>query len=276
MRILVLGATGMLGSDLVPLLNSYDVIPAGSKDINIAEKDCIKKIADIKPDFIYLLAAYTNVEKCEDEVEKAFMVNAIGVRNVCIAAQKLNCPLLYISTDYVFDGKKDEPYYEFDKPNPLSVYGRSKYWGEVFVRDLLNKFFIVRTSWLYGKNGINFVYKMLEISKKNKVLKVVNDQTGSPTYTKDLAEALTLFLNCEFYGIYHITNSGYCTWYEFAKKIFEIKGIDVEVIPVSSAEFPAKARRPKNSRLSNFHFEKTFGRKLRHWHDALKDFLNNF
>lgn len=289
MKIAVTGARGMLGSDICKVLGSRkEIFPFDVDDFDIVDwRSTQEKISEKRPDLVIHCAAYTDVDRAEHEQEKAFSVNAIGTRNVALVCQRLEIPILYISTDYVFDGKKGSPYFETDQPNPLNVYGRSKLAGEEYVKTFLKKFYIVRTAWLYGKNGENFVYKILraatpQFDESNPgELKVVADQIGNPTYTFDLAEALDLLTESECYGVYHITNKGYCSWYQFAKKIFEILKRDVRLKPCDSSSFHStgssgqRARRPKFSALENFVWSKTFNKKLRHWEEALEDFISS-
>jgi dTDP-4-dehydrorhamnose reductase len=215
-----------------------------------------------------------NVEACERDPDTAYAVNGLGTRHVALACQRLGVPLLYVSTDFVFDGSKREPYYEWDQPNPLGHYGRSKLAGECVVRELLPRHFIVRISWLFGKNGKNFVSGILAKAKADGMVRVVNDQTGSPTYAPDLSAAITRLIETDYYGVYHISNSGSCTWHAFASEAVRLKGVNAKVMPISSAEFPTPTRRPAYSVLKNFCWEKTFGAPLRPWQDALKEYLS--
>ncbi|MFC7394681.1 dTDP-4-dehydrorhamnose reductase [Scopulibacillus cellulosilyticus] len=276
-KILITGANGQLGQDLSYILKNRDftVYPCDHTSLDITNQAQTASILnDIKPGIVIHAAAYTNVDQAESNLDQVFAVNAYGTRNVAVASERINAKLIFISTDYVFNGLKKEPYHEFDSPNPLSVYGQSKLAGETFVREFHSKFFIVRTSWLFGKYGSNFVKTMLNLGKEEKVINVVNDQLGSPTYTVDLANRISEIIETEKYGTYHISNTGSCSWYEFAKAIFKESGMDVKMHPVSTTSFPRPAPRPKNSvfehrslRLNGFH-------KMRHWRAALKDFLS--
>ncbi|HUW23671.1 MAG TPA: dTDP-4-dehydrorhamnose reductase, partial [bacterium] len=225
-------------------------------------------------------AAYTDVDGCETNRDLAFRVNALGTRNIALACQRFDTELLYISTDFVFNGEKGEPYLEFDRPDPQSIYAKSKYWGELYIKSLLSRFYIVRSSWLFGKNGKNFVTTILKLAKQKKEIEVVNDQIGSPTYTKDLARAIAQLIGTErkdsttrasLYGIWHITNSGQCSWYEFAREI--LQDSDVRVKPITSEELNRPARRPKFSILENSIWKLQGWKSLRHWKEALKDYL---
>jgi len=295
MRILITGACGMLGRDLVEvlgegqelhLLDIEEFPPSlasrfSTLTLDITEgKKSYREISKINPDVVIHSAAYTDVDGSETNRDLAFKVNALGTRNIALACQRFDTELLYISTDFVFDGEKGEPYLEFDNPNPQSIYAKSKYWGELFVKFLLNRFYIVRTSWLFGKNGENFVTKILKRAKEKKEIEVVNDQIGSPTYTKDLAEAICQLIGAgkgdsrdraSPYGTWHITNSGQCSWYEFAAEI--LRDSDVRVKPISSEELNRPARRPKFSVLDNCVWRLQGWQPLRHWNEALKDYL---
>ncbi|MEW6685757.1 MAG: dTDP-4-dehydrorhamnose reductase [Candidatus Edwardsbacteria bacterium] len=275
MRILVTGAKGMLGTDLCSLLTlEHAVIGIDIDDFDITHSDTPDRIVSFSPNIVLHLAAYTDVNGCERNPEKAYLVNALGTRQVALGCQQCQIPMLYISTDFVFDGEKKEAYYEWDEPNPLNHYGHSKLAGENYIKHFLSQFFIVRTSWLFGKHGKNFVDTILRKAKKGAKISVVNDQRGSPTYTKDLAIAISQLIESKLYGIYHISNSGNCSWYEFAKKIMEFVEIQgVKIVPVSSAEYPSPTRRPAFSVLRNFCWEKFSGNLLRPWEEALKDYL---
>ncbi len=267
MKILVTGALGMLGQDLCPTLedNGHEVIETDIQNMNITDREqCEKFVLEKAPDFIIHLAAYTNVDKAEDEPEKAELINAKGTENVARAAIKADIPIIAISTDYVFDGTKNSPYLPDDKTNPKSVYGKTKYEGEKFIVENCKKYYIARTSWLYGIHGKNFVDTMLKL--KDKDLKVVDDQTGTPTWTVDLSEALVKLFD-KPYGIYHLSGGGEPTsWYNFAKTIFEYANLKVNLSPCTSEEYPQKANRPKYSVMDN-------GGMLRDWRLALKEYL---
>lgn len=254
-KVLITGSNGMLGSSLLEQLKKkYSIKGITIEDADITDFDAVVKvIRKIKPNIVIHTAAYTKVDDCESNSILAYKVNTIGTRNVAVACQKIDASMVYISTDYVFDGTKESPYTEFDATNPLSVYGKTKLAGEEFVRQILNRFYIIRTSWLYGKGGSNFVDTIINKAKKEKVLKIVDDQRGSPTYANDLADKIGEIIKEEKYGIYHVTNSGSCTWFEFAKRIIEysnIKGVDV--IPIKSNALNRPAKRPANSVLQNF------------------------
>jgi len=276
LRVLVTGYNGQLGFDVVNLLKKtgIDCIGVDKDDFDLTSEEKTKKyIIDYKPDVIVHSAAYTQVDRAEDERELCYSVNVLGTRYIAECSEKLGSKLVYISTDYVFDGEKNEPYNVDDKPNPINYYGYTKYLGEIEVKNKVEKYFIVRTSWVFGKNGNNFVKIMLKLGKEKDELKVVSDQVGSPTYTGDLAKLIVDMIKTDKYGIYHATNEGYCSWYEFACKIFEIAGLDINVIPITSKEYPTKAKRPKNSRLSKESLDKAGFSRLRSWTEALTFFL---
>ena len=295
MRILITGACGMLGRDLVEVLSGDQELylldvqtfsPSLSSRFSTLTLDITdsaktyREITRINPDIVIHAAAYTDVDECETNRDLAFRVNALGTRNIALACQRFDTELLYISTDFVFDGEKGEPYLEFDRPNPQSIYGKSKYWGELYIESLLSRFYIVRSSWLFGKNGKNFVSTILNLAKQKKEIEVVNDQIGSPTYTKDLAQAIAQLIvregkdsitRASLYGIWHITNSGQCSWYEFAREI--LQDSDVLVKPITSEELNRPAKRPKFSVLENGVRKLQGWKSLRHWKEALKDYL---
>ncbi|WP_042354042.1 dTDP-4-dehydrorhamnose reductase [Bacillus rubiinfantis] len=277
MKVIITGAKGQLGSDLMQLLQAdsrYEVYGYGKEELDITDMEQVGKVfMDVNPDIVIHAAAYTKVDAAESEPDAAYGVNALGTRNIALAAEKLKSKLVYVSTDYVFDGKATSPIHEFEQPCPDSVYGKSKLAGEQFVRDFHSKFFIVRTSWVYGKHGQNFVKTMLKLAKEQQQLKVVSDQTGSPTYSLDLASIIVNLALTEKYGTYHISNSGSCSWYEFAKAIFEEADIDVIVEPCRTEDFPRPAPRPKYSVFDHMRLRLNGFPEIRNWREALKDFL---
>ncbi len=277
MNILVIGSKGQLGTELCLKLDSEKIEYNGidREDVDITSLDCvIETILKYKPSVVINCAAYTQVDKCEDEFELAYAVNAIGARNIAIASERVNAKLVQISTDFVFDGEKNTPYLEFDKVNPLSVYGKSKLAGEEFVKTFSRKYFIIRTSWLYGHQGGNFVKTMLKLSETRSELSVVYDQIGSPTYVDDLIEGIMIVIPTEKYGTYHYSNEGQCSWNEFAKKIFELSGRDIKVNKISGAEFGAPAERPTYSVMNKFMYKQEFDYIVPHWEDSLKAYLD--
>lgn len=251
--ILVTGATGQLGVDVVEELKKRNVPcrGVGSADLDIThEKEVMDYIQNLKPSAVIHCAAYTAVDKAEDEPELCHKVNGDGTRFIALASKEIGAKMIYISTDYVFSGEGTH-FYEVDEPTaPLGVYGKSKLQGEKAVQEILEQFFIVRISWVFGKNGNNFVKTMLRLGAEREELSVVNDQIGSPTYTPDLAILLCDMLGTEKYGIYHATNEGTCSWAEFADEIMKQAGLDCKVKGISTEEYPTKAIRPKNSRMS--------------------------
>lgn len=272
--ILVTGAKGMLGTDLCAELSAqHQVTGVDLGDFDLSHKEAVEAIADINPQLVVHCAAMTNVDGCEIDPDKAYLVNGLGTRHAALACQKLDIPLLYISTDFVFDGTKREPYYEWDSPNPLGHYGRSKLAGETEVRSLLNKYYIVRTSWLYGPNGKNFVASILKKARETGQVKVVDDQTGSPTYTRDLCNALSMLVQSNLYGVYHLSNSGSCSWHQFAKAAMQHAGVKADLLPIKSHEYPTPTKRPAYSVLNNFVWNKEFKTPLRHWEEGLKDYI---
>ena len=268
MKVLVTGANGMLGRDLCPYLEELGimVIPTDCDTMDITnEKQTNDVISRVHPDLIIHCAAYTNVDKAEEDLETATKLNVLGAKNVAISANKIDATMVYISTDYVFDGTKTAPYLPTDKPNPINNYGLTKYQGELEVQKHCSKHYIVRTSWLYGIYGNNFVETMIKLAK-NDELNVVDDQTGCPTWTIELIQGILKILN-QPYGIYHICGSNSTTWFGFAKTIFEKLGLSVNLKPCTTDMFPRPARRPKYSVMENNSI-------ARDWKIALDDYLN--
>ena len=274
MRILITGASGMLGHDLQRTLKNHELILCNSKNLDITNKNLVSEtINEMKPDILINSAAYTNVDDCETNYEEAYKVNALGPKNLANVCKDLKIPLVHISTDYVFDGKKTEPLKENDNLGPQTAYGKTKLEGEQFIQKILDEYFIIRTAWLYGCDGDNFVKTMLNLSKSLNEITVVNDQIGSPTFTYDLAKGISEIIKTDKYGVYHLTNSGSCSWYEFSKEIFKLANINVKVIPVTTEEFPRPAPRPKYSVLSNDKWIKQGFKPLRDYKEALKEYL---
>ena len=274
MKVALTGAGGMLGHAVRKVFSDLDLIPFSRAELDITSlDDAVTKTRDARPDFLIHAAAFTNVDACETEPETAYLVNGIGTRNIAIACEEIHCPVIHISSDYVFDGTKTSPYDEWDIPRPVSRYGISKLMAEQFVSSLTNRFYIVRTSWLYGSNGKNFIDTIIRLLAEQDTLRVVNDQFGSPTLTDDLARLLRELMGHGF-GIYHATSSGVCTWYEFAVEIAERQGISKQIIPVTSEEFSRPAKRPANSALNDTMLQLEGIPPLRHWEDALDDYLS--
>lgn len=276
MRILVTGARGMLGTDLVKYLSGeHEVVGVGRDDFDVTDLETVGvKIREIAPDLVIHSAAYTDVDGCETNIELAYRVNAIGTKNIALACREHDIPLVYISTDFVFDGKKQTPYLEWDTPNPIAVYGASKYAGEQIVSSLLSKFYIVRVAWLYGEHGKNFVYTIRRLVGERDKLQVVNDQKGSPTFTVDVAEGIGKLIKTGAYGVYHMVNKGETTWHGFAEKILQLSGLEnIEVEPISSEALNRPAKRPSYSVLRNLALELSIGDAMRDWESALSDFI---
>ena len=273
MKIVITGAKGMLGHDLTKILVNNDLHCFNSKQLDITDENNVNMIKNIKPDIVINSAAFTNVDACESQYDEAYKVNAEGPKNLAKICKNLNIPLVHISTDYVFKGDKNEPLIENDPVGPNTAYGKTKLAGEKYIQETLDKYFIIRTAWLYGHNGANFVETMLNLSQNNNELNVVNDQIGTPTYTLDLAYAISNLIKTNKYGIYHITNSGHCSWYEFAKEIFKLSNINIKVNPVKTEEFPRPAPRPKYSVLSNQKLIDNGFKPLRNYKEALKEYI---
>jgi dTDP-4-dehydrorhamnose reductase len=275
-RVLVTGAHGMLGRRLVESFESdWTVVPASRREVDVVDLAAVRRfVGDAKPHVIVHAAAYTDVDGCEKDPDRALRANGIGTRNVALAARDAGAELLYVSTDFVFDGAKAEPYREWDAPNPISLYGASKLWGEQFVRDLCDRFWIVRTQWVYGPDGRNFVDTILSRAAQTDELRVVVDQRGSPTYTVDLAAEIRRIVEQGGHGLYHVSNSGACTWHEFAVEICRQAGLGkVRVHEIRSEELARPAKRPANSVLANTHLDLTLGRRMRPWPEALGAYL---
>jgi len=276
MTILVTGASGQLGHDLVIELNKrgHEVIGIGSRDLDITDSASVMKmLCELMPEAVMHCAAYTAVDGAEEDRERCDAVNHIGTENVARACAKIGARLLYISTDYVFAGDGEKPWEPDDNAQPLNTYGMTKYLGEEAVRKYADKHFIVRTSWVFGINGKNFVKTMLRLGAEREKLTVVCDQIGSPTYTVDLSRLLADMIVTESYGTYHATNEGFCSWYEFACAIMEKAGLKARALPVTSAEYPTKAKRPYNSRMSKDKLTENGFERLPHWEDALDRYL---
>lgn len=275
-NILVTGSTGQLGSDVVKelLKRGYSTLSPNRSEFNLCSEDSIRNyILNSNCEAIVHCAAYTQVDKAEDEKDLCIKINATATKHIVKCAKILDIPMIYISTDYVFDGTKDGEYTENDETNPINIYGESKLAGEKYVQEILDKYYIVRTSWVFNINGKNFIETMLRLSKTNNQLSIVNDQIGSPTYTKDLSRLLVDMLETSKYGLYHATNEGYCSWYEFANTIFKLANINIDIKAINSNEYASRAKRPLNSKLSKDKLIEYGFKPLPHWEDALKDYL---
>lgn len=289
MKILITGSKGQLGNELLDIIKSgkaeigevseaikkCEVIALDVDELDITNLEQVKnKINDLKPDVVINCAAATNVDGCESNEDFAFKVNAIGPRNLAIASSEIGAKLVQVSTDYVFSGVGNKPLTEYDLTAPYSAYGKTKLLGENYVREFSSKYFIVRTAWLYGYIGHNFVYTMRRLGKEKEAITVVNDQRGNPTHANDLAYHILKLIQTEEYGVYHCTGKGECTWYDFAKMIIELSGEKCEVKPCTSEEYKTPAKRPEYSSLDNMMLRCTVGDEMRDWKDAIKSFIS--
>ena len=290
MKILITGSNGMLATQVITDLErgytELGEVPAALKGaqllladvdtLDITDKAAVESfMEENRPDVVINCAAYTNVDGCESNQDTAFSVNAIGSRNLAIGCENIGAKLVHVSTDYVFRGDEPTPRREYDMPRPISAYGKTKYAGEEFVRQYCKKSFIVRTAWLYGYTGKNFVKTMVWLAKEKGGAKVVNDQHGNPTNAADLSHHLLKIAASEEYGTYHCTGNGECTWYEFAAEIARLAGYEGVMSPCTSEEFPTPTKRPAYSSLDNMMLRVTVGDEMRHWKDALKAYFEN-
>jgi dTDP-4-dehydrorhamnose reductase len=269
-RVLLTGAGGQLGLELAEILprRDHEVVALDRQGLDVADPEAVDRaIEEHSPEMVINAAAYTNVDGCEEETELAYSVNALGPRNLAQACERRGCELLHVSTNYVFDGRDERPYEPFDPPNPISAYGRTKFAGEEFVMRLTNRWYVVRSAGVYGR-GHNFVRTMLRVAGERDLLKVKDDEFISPTYARDLAEAIARVVEDGRYGLYHLTNAGSCSWYEFTREIFRLAGVETEIVPIPGSEYPLPAARPANGILSTIG-----GPELRHWSEALADYL---
>lgn len=281
--ILITGASGLLGRALFKGMGTgYRLIRLSHRDADVTrEKRILRIFASLRPWLVIHSAAYTDVDGCESNPEKAFAVNALGTLNIVKAAKKTHSIVLYLSTDYVFAGRKKSPYREEDAAHPVSIYGKSKLKGEEFIRKLLKRYVIIRTSWLFGCGRSTFINTVLKQARKRRALKIIAEKYSSPTYAADLAEAIGRVIDGinskswqdKFYGTYHITNSGFCSWYDYAQYILQVKGIsNVKILPISLADMKFKARRPVFSALDNSKYAGLTGKPMRSWQEAVKEF----
>ena len=276
MKVLITGVSGQLGYDAASVLQRQgkDFLGVSSKELDITDRDAVlHALSQYRPDAVLHCAAYTKVDRAEDEAKLCMRVNAEGTRNVALACRACGAKMVYISTDYVFPGTGTTPWEIDDPTGPLNVYGRSKLAGEQAVRELLERYFIVRTSWVIGEHGNNFVKTMLHLAQIHSHLRVVEDQIGSSTFTMDLAPLLCEMLETEKYGVYHATNEGFCSWAELAETVFRLSGKAVAVEHVSTEEYGAKALRPKNSRLCKRSLDAAGFARLPDWEDSLARML---
>jgi len=285
MKVALIGVEGQLGTDVNSYFKREGVEVTGLiglKDIDVCDyKSSDSILKRINPDIVINTAAFHDVDRCEDEALSAFKVNVLGVKNLSLICSDLNIPLMHFSSDYVFDGKKNEPYIETDCPAPLSMYGISKLAGEQVIQNILEKYYIARLCGLYGRAGAigkgstNFVEMIIKLGVEKKEIKVVDDQIVTPTSTVDVAEKLLEIIHTGKYGIYHLTNSGSCSWYEFACEISRLAKLDVKIIPISSEQFGAKAKRPYYSVLDNYNLRKIGLEDLPHWKESLRYYIEN-
>jgi len=278
MRIVIVGNRGMLGTDLMSAFDRSDaLLGLDLPDIDITDpSQCRERIPPFRPDVIISAAALTAVDYCESHSEEAFRVNGQGAGNLAAVAQSISARLVHYSTDYVFDGLKPEPYLEEDSPAPRSVYGKSKLRGEELIRAASPEHLILRTAWLFGRNGKNFIRTILAAARSGKELRVVADQRGSPTYTRDLAECTARMIRAGCRGLYHVTNSGACTWHELAVRALDLASIrPAGIVPVSTEDYPLPAPRPANSVLANTRLVRDGLPPLRPWPEAVRDYIGD-
>ncbi len=278
LKVLVTGANGQLGKELIQLHTdgAIEIVGYGRDKLDIMDmENCRRILQEQRPGAVIHCAAYTAVDQAECEPDEAYRINAAGTRNMAVAAEEVAAKFCYISTDYVFDGSGSRPYNEYDPTAPMTVYGKSKLAGELLTQSLNSRYYIVRTSWVYGKHGNNFVKTMLKLGSERDQLKVVHDQFGSPTYTLDLARFLVALVQTDSYGIYHASNTGICSWFEFAKAIMEESCLPVVVEPCTTAEFPRPAPRPAYSVLDHVGIRSSGLELLRPWREALRHYLRN-
>lgn len=271
--ILITGANGQLGTDIIKECQKRGLafLPTDVAEMDITSIDSVKAIfKSNKITSVMHLAAYTAVDLAEDNPELVYKINALGTQNLVAVAKEYDVPMMYISTDYTFDGTKDGFYEVDDVPNPIGVYAKTKYQGEVAVKDNLTKYFVVRISWVFSPQGKNFVKTMLRLGKEKSELNVVSDQIGSPTYTPDAAEVMIDMITSTKYGFYHLTNEGECSWADFTSEIFKVAGYSTKVNYIRTSEYPTKATRPMNSRMSKTSLDKAGFKRLPSWQDATK------
>lgn len=275
-KILVTGCNGQLGRAINKEYEGsqeYEIYNTDVADLDITDVDKVIALVDeVKPYAIVNCAAHTAVDLCESQWDAAYKINAIGPRNLAIAAKRVGAKLVHVSTDYVFSGDEEAPRTEFDATNPQSAYGKTKLEGENFVKAFADKYFIVRTAWLYG-DGKNFVKTMLRLAETNDTVRVVSDQIGSPTSAKELAKAIAVLIPTDNYGVFHGTCEGLCSWADFAKKIFEMKGLSTKVDYIKTEEYPTPAKRPAYSVLDNYMFKLTTNHTFAQWEDALVEYM---
>lgn len=290
LKLLVTGAQGQLGSTLLETLhnggNALGEIPApfheaevrgvGRAECDLAQREPVLRLVEReRPDVLFHCAAFTQVDACEADPEAAFLGNALAARNVAMAAEHIGAKLVHVSTDYVFDGTATAPAPEWTLPNPQSVYGHSKLLGEQYVRAFCSRSFILRTAWLYGETGGNFVKTILRLAREKEEIAVVDDQLGNPTYAGDLAWHMLQIAGTEEYGLYHVTGNGVCSWHAFAAEIVRLSGLPCRVTPCTTAEYPRPAKRPAYSALAHYMLRHTVGDHMRPWQEALAEYMRH-
>jgi len=291
MKVLITGVKGQLGSRLAEILadgasslgqlplklSPKQILGVDLPELDITNLTHVRRYVEAgQPEVIVNCAAYTHVDGCEIDTDAAFAVNTLGARNMAMAAQSVGAKIIHISTDYVFEGNGTKPYVEWDICNPQSAYGHTKHLGEQYVRDFCSRYFIVRTAWLYGLTGGNFVKAILKKADETGALTVVGDQFGNPTYAEDLSHHIVKLLATEEYGVYHCTNNGICSWYDFASEIIRLSGIKCSITSCSSEDYPSPTKRPAYSALDNRMLRCTIGDEMRDWKDAVKDFMDQY
>ena len=280
MKIILLGSSGQLGKEFEKFLSQNKSVVLYSfshNELDILNLDTLlNEFKDVKPDVVINCAAYTKVDKAEEEQDLAYRVNAIGSKNVSFAAFRVNAKIVYFSTDYVFDGNKGSPYIEFDKPNPLSIYGKSKLLGEKYTKEINPNHLILRISWLYGIRGDNFVKTIIKLSRENKLLRVVDDQIGTPTYTLDVVKQTWELVEKDYVGLFHSSNEGAVSWFGFANEIVKKLNLNVDVVPIKTEEYKTKAIRPKYSVLDNYLLKLENLNMMENWEKAFKNFVEKY
>jgi len=279
MKILITGSKGMLGSQMLKQIQQdnkeIELMPTDIEDFDITNLDqACSYIFTFNPDTIIHCAAYTNVDGCESNKELAYKINALGAKNIAIASKVVNSSMVLLSTDYIFDGSKSNPYIETDIPNPINTYGKTKLVAEEFIKEEINNYYIVRTSWLYGESGSNFLKTILKLGKQNSEIKIINDQIGTPTYVKSLSRQILTIIKTESFGIYHSSCNGYCSWYEFACEIVKQAGLQTNIIPIRTEDYPLPATRPRYSVLDNYMLRLKNIDIMPNWKDSLINFFN--
>lgn len=276
MRVLITGAEGQLGHDVAEVLKQHDIdfYGADRHNMDITDASMVKKVFEAyKPHVVVHCAAYTAVDLAESQRETCYDINVLGTRNLAESCRQFGATMVYISTDYIFNGMGETPFHAEDQPDPVNYYGETKYQGELEVKKALSQHFILRISWVFGNHGNNFVKTMLRLGRTRDELSVVSDQVGSPTYTPDVANMILAMIRSDKYGTYQMTNKGYCSWAEFASAIFEKAGIPCQVKPILTADYPTAAKRPLNSRMETAKTFEVFGLEQRDWREALDEYL---